>query len=93
MSCIRLVFCRSLAFTAFLAVAPLFLIGAQVIHIPPAHRRVLKPDETVLVLTAKKDLVGAILTIDDDQIVVQNKGTISVVPLGDRLIRDVMNQL
>jgi hypothetical protein len=67
---------------------------AQVIHLPPAHRRVLSPNITVLTVAAKTDdFKKATVLVDDDQVVIRHDGRMVVVPLGDRLIRDVMNQL
>jgi hypothetical protein len=36
---------------------------------------------------------SVLVTVDDDQIVVQYPGRIAVIPLGNRTVRDVINQL
>ena len=67
---------------------------AQVIHLPPAHRRVLPPNTPVLTIVPNGNLGDATISVDADQVFIQRvDGVNFTVALGDRLIRDVMNQL
>jgi hypothetical protein len=78
-----------------LAVAvPPARVAAQIMHLPPVHRRTLPAKEPVMVIrVAKDEYKNVIVSVDDDQVTIQLGAVTSTVPLGNRQIRDVMNQI
>lgn len=66
---------------------------AQVIHLPPIYRPVLPGGTTILSFTSSNTLANATIQIQDDQIVITHGAAIDIVPLGSRLVKDVVNEL
>ena len=66
---------------------------AQVIHLPPIYRSVLPKGATVLSFSSSGTLATATIQVQDDQIVITHGAAIDIVPLGSRLVKDVVNEL
>ena len=68
---------------------------AQVFHLPPVFRPVLPKDDSVLVVTALTDsFKTGTIAIDDDRLILTRRdGSMDIISLAGREIRDVVNEL